>query len=865
MKRMLINATQPEELRVAMVDGQRLYDLDLENRTREQHKANIYKGKVTRVEPSLEAAFVEYGNERHGFLPLKEIAREYLSEGPIKEGSEIIVQVEKEERGNKGAALTTFLSLAGRYLVLMPNNPRSGGISRRIEGEERNELREALRQITIPSGMGVIVRTAGIGRTAEELQWDLDYLVQLWETINKEATAAKAPQFLFQESNIIIRAVRDYLREDVREVLIDNKEAYDLAAAFISQVMPNFSTRVKLYEEATPLFTRYQVENQIETAFEREVKLPSGGAIVIDVTEALISIDVNSARATRGVDIEETALRTNLESADEVARQLRLRDMGGLVVIDFIDMSSQKNQRDIENRMREALEIDRARVQVGKISRFGLLEMSRQRLRPSLSETTSKLCPRCLGQGSIRGTRSLSLSILRLVEEEAQKENSTEIRTITPVSVATFLLNEKRKEILEIEKRHNIKVVVIPNEKLATPHYEVQRIRSQDAIRTEYSYKLTDTISGDLIASDTDTVRPVPPALQPVVKNIAPSKFVPQHKATSSKDGSSFLGVLFKKVFGSSKKTTTENEKKSSSSTAQRRPQNRNRRPDSRRKPQTNHNNGNRNRDHGNQQAASDNPESAQIARSESIQRDSAAETPKVESAAGNNANTPKSHPPKREGGRRNPRQRRERQDVPNELLETNSIPQVEKVAEDRIMSSELGNQKEAKPTATETASSDDGNLIESPVMDAIETKTGEVSAKIELETDVSKAATSKKPRKIAPKNKAVAKKTKEFPTKKAEVKPKKIPKKAAISKAEKKDSSAAQAPTRASNDPRKKPKPITKIAIETVIPEPSKSIPLDVVTATPALATTKNINRPANDPRLKRKNKNSTESNETM
>ncbi len=877
MKRMLINATQPEELRVAMVDGQRLYDLDLENRTREQHKANIYKGKVTRVEPSLEAAFVEYGNERHGFLPLKEIAREYLSEGPIKEGSEIIVQVEKEERGNKGAALTTFLSLAGRYLVLMPNNPRSGGISRRIEGEERNELREALRQITIPSGMGVIVRTAGIGRTAEELQWDLDYLVQLWETINKEATAAKAPQFLFQESNIIIRAVRDYLREDVREVLIDNKEAYDLAAAFISQVMPNFSTRVKLYEEATPLFTRYQVENQIETAFEREVKLPSGGAIVIDVTEALISIDVNSARATRGVDIEETALRTNLESADEVARQLRLRDMGGLVVIDFIDMSSQKNQRDIENRMREALEVDRARVQVGKISRFGLLEMSRQRLRPSLSETTSKLCPRCLGQGSIRGTRSLSLSILRIVEEEAQKENSTEIRTITPVSVATFLLNEKRKEILEIEKRHNIKVVVIPNEKLATPHYEVQRIRAQDDARTEYSYKLTDTISTDLIPPDTDTVKPVPPALQPAVKNIAPSKFTPQHKAASSKGGSSFLRVLFKKVFGSSEKTTTENEKGSSSGTAQRRPQNRNRRPDNRGKPRTSQNNSNRNRGRGNQQAGGDNPESKQIAKPESIQKGSVVETPKVESGAGNNTSTPKSHPPKREGGRRSPRQRRERQDVPNELLEENSIHQAEKTAENRIISSGPQNQKKAESTTIETTSSNDENLTESPKIDIIETKTEEVSAKAELEADTSKTAVSKKPRKIAAQKKTAAKEIKESTTKEAEVEPKKTPKKAApkkavpkktainkTTKAETKDSDATQAPTRASNDPRKQPKPIAKVAIETVILEPSKLISSDAVATTPALATTKNIKRPANDPRLKRKNKNSTESNET-
>ncbi|HEB26771.1 MAG TPA: Rne/Rng family ribonuclease, partial [Porticoccus sp.] len=545
MKRMLINATQPEELRVAMVDGQQLYDLDLENRTREQCKANIYKGKITRVEPSLEAAFVDYGADRHGFLPLKEISREYFSKKPsdiegrikiqdvIKEGLEVVVQVEKEERGNKGAALTTFVSLAGRYLVLMPNNPRAGGISRRIEGEERSELREALRDLTTPSGMGVIVRTAGIGRSSEELQWDQDYLLQLWNTIKEEAQNCKAPHFLFQESNVIIRAVRDYLRQDVGEVIIDNREAFDLATAFIQQVMPNFHNRVKFYEDAIPLFNRYQIENQIETAFEREVKLPAGGSIVIDVTEALVSIDINSARATRGSDIEETALRTNLEAADEICRQLRLRDMGGLIVIDFIDMNSGKNQRDVENRMRDALEIDRARVQVGRISRFGLLEMSRQRLRPSLEETTSRICPRCLGQGTIRGTRSLALSILRLVEEEAQKEFSSEIRTITPVSVATFLLNEKRQEISDIEKRHNIRVIVIPNESLETPHFEVQRIREQDGATPEYSYKLASTLSEDVPSLETDVVKPVPPAQQPAVKALAPTQPAPTPTPTA--------------------------------------------------------------------------------------------------------------------------------------------------------------------------------------------------------------------------------------------------------------------------------------------------------------------------------------------
>ena len=453
MKRMLINATQPEELRVALVEGQWLYDLDIENRNREQKKSNIYKGRITRVEPSLEAAFVDYGAERHGFLPLKEISREYFSKNTgdsdgrvkikdvLKEGTEVIVQIDKEERGNKGAALTTFVSLAGRYLVLMPNNPRAGGISRRIEGEDRAELKDALGSIEVPQGMGVIIRTAGVGRSADELQWDLNYLLQLWGSIDSEAKKSPAPTFLFQESNVIIRAIRDYLRQDVGEVIVDNKEAFELASAFIQQVMPNYRSKVKLYQDDIPLFNRYQIESQIETAFQREVKLPSGGAIVIDVTEALVSIDINSSRATKGGDIEETALQTNLEAADEIARQLRLRDMGGLIVIDFIDMQPVRNQREVENRMRDALLMDRARVQIGRISRFGLLEMSRQRLRPSLGEIHSKVCPRCNGQGTIRGTRSLALAILRLVEEEAQKERSAEIRAIAPMSVATYLLN----------------------------------------------------------------------------------------------------------------------------------------------------------------------------------------------------------------------------------------------------------------------------------------------------------------------------------------------------------------------------------------------------------------------------------------
>jgi ribonuclease E len=533
MKKMLINATQPEELRVALVDGQRLYDLDIENRTRIQKKSNIYKGKITRVEPSLEAAFVDFGAERHGFLPLKEIAREYFYRKPgdgdgrmkirdvVKEGTEIIVQVDKEERGNKGAALTTFISLAGRYMVLMPNNPRAGGISRRIEGDDRSELKEALSALEIPNGMGVIIRTAGVGRSAEELQWDLNYLLQLWEAISKANEEAKAKELLFQESNVIIRAVRDYLRDDVDQVLIDSPEALKQATDFVAQVMPQYKDRIRLYEDAVPLFNRFQIESQIETAFQREVRLPSGGSIVIDPTEALVSIDINSARSTRGKDIEDTALNTNLEAADEVARQLRLRDMGGLVVIDFIDMLATRNQRAVENRMRDALEIDRARVQVGRISRFGLLEMSRQRLRPSLGETSAIVCPRCTGQGIIRDTKSLALSILRLMEEEAIKDRSVEVRAIVPVDVAAYLLNEKRAALSEIEQVTKARMLVIPNPNLETPHFEVQRLRDDEVDGDhEVSYNV------DIAAPDVDAISDSHsaniPQQQAAVQSIAP-------------------------------------------------------------------------------------------------------------------------------------------------------------------------------------------------------------------------------------------------------------------------------------------------------------------------------------------------------
>lgn len=916
MKRMLINATQPEELRVALVDGQRLYDLDLENRTREQCKANIYKGKITRVEPSLEAAFVDYGADRHGFLPLKEISRDYFSKKPseiegrikiqdvIREGLEVVVQVEKEERGNKGAALTTFISMAGRYLVLMPNNPRAGGISRRIEGEERNELREAIRDLETPNGMGVIVRTAGIGRSSEELQWDLDYLLKLWNNIEQAAADLKAPEFLFQESNVIIRAVRDYLREDVGEVIIDSREAYDLASAFIQQVMPNFQNRVKFYEDDIPLFNRYQIENQIETAFEREVKLPSGGSIVIDVTEALISIDINSARATRGSDIEETALRTNQEATEEIARQLRLRDMGGLVVIDFIDMNASKNQRDVENRMRDALEIDRARVQVGRISRFGLLEMSRQRLRPSLGETTSKVCPRCLGQGTIRGTRSLALSILRLVEEEAQKEFSSEIRTLTPVSVATFMLNEKRKEISEIEKRHNIKVVVIPNESLETPHFEVQRIRKQDDVNTEYSYKLTDTVSENLVAQEQDHVKPVPPAQQPAVKALAQTQPAPtpsaksQQKKTASNDQKpGLLRRLFNSLFGEKKQPETKAKNDSQShGRNNRRPQNRNRSPDDRSdnrrngrgrgtQNQNRDNRDNRNRNSNNQQQDRD----TNKAKDQSQEKQPhSAQTPTKESD--NNSN----RPPRREGDkRRNPRQRRQRQDVPEELRTTNATnaDQPSSAPETAATVAAVA----TAPTASK-ASAEDSSVIDSQVKDisvtdspivdtpvapaaneksAIEQETALTPETVEASANTD--ATASAPADIATSNTVVpAEAITAAPVKETSVEKsaalgqESAPNKNVVTETAEKTTpivtkTAAEETTpslqqvtseteessgRASNDPRSKPKAIGEVSITTETRGPSTAKPLDTSLPSPIAIKSTQKSRPANDPR---------------
>ncbi|GLT15783.1 ribonuclease E [Vibrio algivorus] len=573
MKRMLINATQKEELRVALVDGQKLFDLDIESPGHESKKANIYKGRITRVEPSLEAAFVDYGADRHGFLPLKEIARDYFPAGytyqgrpnikeVLKEGQEVIVQVEKEERGQKGAALTTFISLAGSYLVLMPNNPRAGGISRRIEGDERTQLKAALSTLELPQGMGLIVRTAGVGKSAEELEWDLNILLKHWAAIKEASDGEAAPFLIHQESNVIVRAIRDYLRRDIGEILIDSNTIYERAKAHIQLVRPDFVSRVKKYDGDVPLFSHYQIESQIESAFQREVRLPSGGSIVIDPTEALTSIDINSARATKGGDIEETALNTNLEAADEIARQLRLRDLGGLVVIDFIDMTPVRHQREVETRMREAVRMDRARVQIGRISRFGLLEMSRQRLSPSLAEASHHICPRCTGTGVVRDNESLALSVLRLIEEEALKDNSSQVLAVVPVPIASYLLNEKRKSIQHIEKHQEVNIIVVPNADMETPHFEVVRLRDGEEHQI-LSYLMPKRIEAfkEAEAKEPALADMKPRRIEePVLKGFAPSSApaptptaapTPALKAkpeTQAKTKSGGLGGLFKAI-----------------------------------------------------------------------------------------------------------------------------------------------------------------------------------------------------------------------------------------------------------------------------------------------------------------------------
>lgn len=576
MKRMLINATQAEELRVAIVDGQQLYDIDIEQPAKEQKKSNIYKGRIVRLEPSLEAAFVDYGGARHGFLPLKEISRDYFVPGVdpnkasmkeyLREGQEVVVQVDKEERGNKGAALTTYISLAGRYMVLMPNSPTAGGVSRRIEGDDRQALKQAMDSMTIPEDMGVIIRTAGMGRDAEELQWDLNYLVQLWSAISEAALTKPSPSFIHQESRLIIRALRDYMRPDIGEVLVDTDEIYQQAQDFMQWVMPHNLRKLKMYKDDIPLFNRFQIESQIEQAYERTVRLPSGGSIVVDQTEALTAVDVNSSRATKGGDIEETALNTNLEAAEEVARQMRLRDLGGLVVIDFIDMSSGKHQRMVEDRLQQSLKLDRARVQIGKISRFGLLEMSRQRLRPSLGESSQIICPRCDGHGRMRSVESLSLSILRLAEEQAMKDKTAQVLVQAPPQIANYLLNEKRRALVEIETRHEAPIIIISDEALETPHFNVTRIREgdqpEDTAKPSYQRGVPRRLEVHALTKAQLNVPAEPAVTHIKPSNVAPPRQVAapdQAVATSAKPGlfARFLGMFAGSSSESDKATQT--------------------------------------------------------------------------------------------------------------------------------------------------------------------------------------------------------------------------------------------------------------------------------------------------------------------
>jgi ribonuclease E len=913
MKRMLINASHTEEMRVAMVDGQRLYDLDIENRTREQKKSNIYKGKITRVEPSLEAAFVDFGAERHGFLPLKEISREYFKKNAsdggrvrivdaIKEGQEVLVQVEKEERGQKGAALTTFISLAGRYLVLMPNNPRAGGISRRIEGEDRADLREAMRSLNIPEGMGAIVRTAGIGRAAQELQWDLDYLSQLWGTITQEAANSKAPHFLFQESNVIVRAIRDYLRQDVGEVIIDNEDAYALAAAFIGTVMPDFKSKIKFYQDEIPLFNRYQIENQIQTAFEREVGLPSGGSIVIDITEAMVSIDINSSRATKGGDIEETAYNINLEAAEEIARQLRLRDVGGLIVIDFIDMLNNRHQKAVENKMRDALEIDRARVQVGRISRFGLMEMSRQRLRPSLEETMSKVCPRCNGQGTIRGTRSLALSILRLVEEEAQKEYSREIRAIVPISVATFLLNEKRSEITSIESRNNIKITVLPNSEMQTPNFEVVRIRTQDDDDSDFSYKMANELSKPDLSVESESTQSVQTLPTPAVKTIVPNVPAPQVEVTKKPTG--LVQRLWNSMFGDSDEEKEKTTKKPSRPNNRRGSQQRRGKQNNQRRNNDNksrrggdrNNQGksenSNNKDNRNDQRQNDNRSKNRNQRNQKNDQVKKDSNNKPAEASENTANN------KNESGiqrrpddrKRGPRRRRRRQDVPQEMLENTAGAagtETESTVKENAPKDTAKSDKEAAPKrgkrptaskANESAATDtvkDANAnktVSKPTSTnkSSTTDTVEIAEKPKRKRRATKPKQTVETDKTLAETKDIANPTDDTAESKPKAKAKARPKAKAKAKPKAKDEpkTASSTPSqenneakveskvsRASNDPRSKPKASSKVETSSVGRTSKKGAPTTSDrTVKPVAEESSPVIRASNDPRQKRK-----------
>ena len=900
MKRMLINASHNEEVRVAMVDGQRLYDLDIENRTREQKKANIYKGNVTRVEPSLEAAFIDFGSDKHGFLPLKEVSKTCFHRGvaegskariqdAVKEGQELLVQVEKEERGTKGAALTTFISLAGRYLVLMPNNPRAGGISRRIEGEERSELREAMKGLQIPTTMGVIVRTAGIGRATEELQWDLDYLLQLWGTISVEADQKIAPHFLFQESNVIVRAIRDYLRQDVGEVIIDSAEAQALADAFISTVMPDFKSKVKYYKDEIPLFTRYQIENQIDTAFCREVKLPSGGSIVIDVTEALVAVDINSARATKGSDIEETAFNNNKEAAEEIARQLRLRDVGGLIVIDFIDMVNSKHQKEVENTMRKALEVDRARVQVGRISRFGLLEMSRQRLRPSLEETMSKICPRCEGQGTIRGTRSLALSILRLIEEEAQKEYSKEIRAVVPVSVATFLLNEKRSEILAIESRNSTKLIILPSTSLETPKFEVSRIRHQDEDTSDFSYKLLDQLDIQT-AEKTDEVELLPenlsvPAVTTIIppkrKNNKQSERAPSRKTTRKKG--SLIRRFFNKLLRKKDTDVSDvapissrapSDRQNRSSDLQQRNRQRKRRPSS---------------TEGSAASRVKNAELTKQAVNKQNKKNSADSLDRpaestTENSKGANKEQLKRRP---DDQRRGPRRRRQRKPMPLQGLENakalsthetpspnlddnREVPNLEMASSETQLSprtktetskpvKKIKNEKEVDSAVTEVVDVSivkEDNLskkVSLPVKKATDSSSqrnknaGEADANVTTTSGIRNTKNRKKSSNIESENQSTPEKSPQNSV---------VDQSEGVLMTEKKDKgkSIKKREPRAKNDPRKKPKPVTDVEVSTE-EITSESQPVIPMSEQGNNRPTRQVSRALNDPRKRRKN----------
>ena len=670
MKRMLFNATQSEELRVAIVDGQKLIDLDIESAGKEQRKSNIYKGVITRIEPSLEAAFVNYGTDRHGFLPFKEVARSYFqgdAEGGkariqdvLKEGQEVIVQVDKDERGNKGAALTTFISLAGRYLVLMPNNPRGGGVSRRIEGEDRNELRDTMAQLEVPNGMSIIARTAGIGRSLEELQWDLNYLLQLWNAVEGASTIQNAPFLIYQEGSLVIRAIRDYFQPDIGEILIDTPDIHEQAVQFMNHVMPGHVARVKLYQDEIPLFSRFQIEHQIETAFSREVRLPSGGAIVIDHTEALVSVDVNSGRSTKGSDIENTAFNTNLEAAEEVARQLRLRDLGGLVVIDFIDMESQRNQREVENRLREALHYDRARVQTGKISRFGLLELSRQRLRPSLGEGNHIACPRCHGIGHIRGIESTALHILRITQEEAMKENSKVIQVQLPVEAATFLLNEKRADIHKIEQRTGVEVVLIPNIHLETPNYNITRIKVDDSTEDgPRSYQMVEMPTEDEVHQTAPQAQAVKQVA--AVRGITPAAPAP----ITIEKGTSLFTRIKQALGGLFKKAEPKQEKREQRNGAGRRDRNRNRNRNRNRQDRDMHGERQNQQPRQNEQRGPEQRNQDQRNQERQQEREKTQQSPALEAAQGEERSNEQRESRNNRRGRNNRRDRGPRQDRP--------------------------------------------------------------------------------------------------------------------------------------------------------------------------------------------------------